>query len=271
MEPSGLLLYNGRLNERHDFLAVEIIQGQVQLKYSTGRLGPAYRRIHAVGAARRSVLSGEGEGLLWMKLVLRETVLREVLENGSGWHGRQVCVSGPSLGLGVQVPLLGCEQQTKTNPSEVSAAILPCYVTVSFAPCLAVSQSGEEDAPAGVSATLLISSLLPFAISVPTPCPSCLPWGLAGLAARSPGLSCYQLELPVLLPSPLHIAPGCHPPALIAPVSLGQGKGRAPWRSAWTEKPYLGAGCWSQGCNSRHLAPSPRLQQAEASMLSLSP
>ncbi|XP_010072904.1 PREDICTED: cadherin EGF LAG seven-pass G-type receptor 3-like, partial [Pterocles gutturalis] len=36
VEPSGLLLYNGRLNERHDFLAVEIIEGQVQLKYSTG-------------------------------------------------------------------------------------------------------------------------------------------------------------------------------------------------------------------------------------------
>uniref|UniRef100_A0A8B9QH47 Cadherin EGF LAG seven-pass G-type receptor 3 n=1 Tax=Apteryx owenii TaxID=8824 RepID=A0A8B9QH47_APTOW len=36
LEPSGLLLYNGRLNERHDFLAVEIIEGQLQLKYSTG-------------------------------------------------------------------------------------------------------------------------------------------------------------------------------------------------------------------------------------------
>ncbi|XP_019392556.1 PREDICTED: cadherin EGF LAG seven-pass G-type receptor 3, partial [Crocodylus porosus] len=35
-ERSGLLLYNGRLNEKHDFLAVEIIEGQVQLKYSTG-------------------------------------------------------------------------------------------------------------------------------------------------------------------------------------------------------------------------------------------
>ena len=45
VEPSGLLLYNGRLNERHDFLAVEIIQGQVQLKYSTGRLGLACRGI----------------------------------------------------------------------------------------------------------------------------------------------------------------------------------------------------------------------------------
>ncbi|XP_040214880.1 cadherin EGF LAG seven-pass G-type receptor 3 [Rana temporaria] len=35
-ERSGLLLYNGRLNEKHDFIAVEIHDGQVQLKYSTG-------------------------------------------------------------------------------------------------------------------------------------------------------------------------------------------------------------------------------------------
>ncbi|KAM5148803.1 cadherin EGF LAG seven-pass G-type receptor 3 [Mantella aurantiaca] len=35
-EKSGLLLYNGRLNEKHDFIAVEIHDGQVQLKYSTG-------------------------------------------------------------------------------------------------------------------------------------------------------------------------------------------------------------------------------------------
>lgn len=53
VEPGGLLLYNGRLNERHDFLAVEIIQGQVQLKYSTGRLGTTYCGIWAMGAAKR--------------------------------------------------------------------------------------------------------------------------------------------------------------------------------------------------------------------------
>ncbi|XP_075430641.1 cadherin EGF LAG seven-pass G-type receptor 3 isoform X2 [Ascaphus truei] len=35
-ERNGLLFYNGRLNEKHDFIAVEIIDGQVQLKYSTG-------------------------------------------------------------------------------------------------------------------------------------------------------------------------------------------------------------------------------------------
>ncbi|XP_069062320.1 cadherin EGF LAG seven-pass G-type receptor 3 [Pleurodeles waltl] len=36
LERSGLLFYNGRLNEKHDFIAVEIIDGQVHLKYSTG-------------------------------------------------------------------------------------------------------------------------------------------------------------------------------------------------------------------------------------------
>lgn len=56
MEPGGLLLYNGRLNERHDFLAVEIIQGQVQLKYSTGRLGTTYCGIWAMGAAEGGFL-----------------------------------------------------------------------------------------------------------------------------------------------------------------------------------------------------------------------
>ncbi|XP_069792757.1 cadherin EGF LAG seven-pass G-type receptor 3-like isoform X1 [Narcine bancroftii] len=35
-ENNGLLFYNGRFNERHDFVAVEIIDGQVQLKFSTG-------------------------------------------------------------------------------------------------------------------------------------------------------------------------------------------------------------------------------------------
>lgn len=92
VEPSGLLLYNGRLNERHDFLAVEIIQGQVQLKYSTGRLGPPCRRICAMGAARRPVLSGESGMLPWMEPTLRQMGLREVLVSVSGWHRVWVCV-----------------------------------------------------------------------------------------------------------------------------------------------------------------------------------
>lgn len=36
MQPSGLLFYNGRLNEKHDFLALELVAGQVRLTYSTG-------------------------------------------------------------------------------------------------------------------------------------------------------------------------------------------------------------------------------------------
>lgn len=38
LENSGLLFYNGRFNEKHDFLALEILDGQVVLKYSTGML-----------------------------------------------------------------------------------------------------------------------------------------------------------------------------------------------------------------------------------------
>ncbi|XP_061664962.1 cadherin EGF LAG seven-pass G-type receptor 3 [Syngnathoides biaculeatus] len=36
LESYGLLFYNGRFNEKHDFIALEIQEGQVVLKYSTG-------------------------------------------------------------------------------------------------------------------------------------------------------------------------------------------------------------------------------------------
>ncbi|XP_051549071.1 LOW QUALITY PROTEIN: cadherin EGF LAG seven-pass G-type receptor 2-like [Myxocyprinus asiaticus] len=35
-EPDGLLLYNGRFNEKHDFIALEIINQQIQLTFSAG-------------------------------------------------------------------------------------------------------------------------------------------------------------------------------------------------------------------------------------------
>ncbi|XP_031423976.1 cadherin EGF LAG seven-pass G-type receptor 2 isoform X2 [Clupea harengus] len=35
-EPNGLLLYNGRFNEKHDFIALEIINQQIQLTFSAG-------------------------------------------------------------------------------------------------------------------------------------------------------------------------------------------------------------------------------------------
>lgn len=36
-EPNGLLIYNGRFNEKHDFIAMEIINEQIQLTFSAGR------------------------------------------------------------------------------------------------------------------------------------------------------------------------------------------------------------------------------------------
>lgn len=36
-ECNGLLLYNGRFNEKHDFIAMEIINEQIQLTFSAGR------------------------------------------------------------------------------------------------------------------------------------------------------------------------------------------------------------------------------------------
>ncbi|XP_017658689.1 cadherin EGF LAG seven-pass G-type receptor 3 isoform X2 [Nannospalax galili] len=36
VQSCGLLFYNGRLNEKHDFLALELVAGQVRLTYSTG-------------------------------------------------------------------------------------------------------------------------------------------------------------------------------------------------------------------------------------------
>ncbi len=36
-ERNALLLYNGRFNERHDFIAIEIIEEQIQLTFSAGK------------------------------------------------------------------------------------------------------------------------------------------------------------------------------------------------------------------------------------------
>ena len=35
---NGLLFYNGRFNEKHDFIALEIVDGQVQFSFSLGNL-----------------------------------------------------------------------------------------------------------------------------------------------------------------------------------------------------------------------------------------
>jgi hypothetical protein len=36
-ERSGLLLYNGRFNQKHDFIALELVDEQVQLTFCTGK------------------------------------------------------------------------------------------------------------------------------------------------------------------------------------------------------------------------------------------
>ncbi|KAI1892191.1 hypothetical protein AGOR_G00130780 [Albula goreensis] len=76
LESRGLLLYNGRFNEKHDFLALEILDGQVQLTYSTGESSTQVSpylpggvsdgdwhtvHIHYYNKPKRSV-SGEAQG-----------------------------------------------------------------------------------------------------------------------------------------------------------------------------------------------------------------
>lgn len=36
VEPNGLLLYNGRYNDKHDFVALELVTGRIQFSYSLG-------------------------------------------------------------------------------------------------------------------------------------------------------------------------------------------------------------------------------------------
>ena len=38
-ERNALLLYNGRFNEKHDFIALEISEEQIQLTFSAGEGG----------------------------------------------------------------------------------------------------------------------------------------------------------------------------------------------------------------------------------------
>uniref|UniRef100_A0A3Q3JKS0 Cadherin, EGF LAG seven-pass G-type receptor 3 n=1 Tax=Monopterus albus TaxID=43700 RepID=A0A3Q3JKS0_MONAL len=76
MENSGLLFYNGRFNEKHDFIALEVQEGQVVLKYSTGESSTQVSpflpggvsdgnwhtvHIHYYNKPKRSV-SGEAQG-----------------------------------------------------------------------------------------------------------------------------------------------------------------------------------------------------------------
>lgn len=55
-ERNALLLYNGRFNEKHDFIALEVVEGQVQLTFSAGRARRSGRHITAGVSAQSSCL-----------------------------------------------------------------------------------------------------------------------------------------------------------------------------------------------------------------------
>lgn len=78
VERGGLLMYNGRLNEKHDFLAVEIVDGQVQLKYSTGGCG---QWVHAVLTAvlKKLPLYYRKNGTCYKKTFYVENLIEAVL------------------------------------------------------------------------------------------------------------------------------------------------------------------------------------------------
>lgn len=56
-ERNALLLYNGRFNEKHDFIALEIVDEQVQLTFSAGKASRA-------GGSRPQAAS---QALCWLK------------------------------------------------------------------------------------------------------------------------------------------------------------------------------------------------------------
>ena len=53
-ERDALLLYNGRFNEKHDFVALEIVQEQIQLTFSAGTAAPRHG-IHGISPGHRSL------------------------------------------------------------------------------------------------------------------------------------------------------------------------------------------------------------------------
>lgn len=86
-ERNALLLYNGRFNEKHDFIALEVVGEQVQLTFSAGRARPPPRPASGgaappPGSASGSLLGGNREStemssaLLFITLKPRETRLR---------------------------------------------------------------------------------------------------------------------------------------------------------------------------------------------------
>ncbi|KAG7519448.1 cadherin EGF LAG seven-pass G-type receptor 3 isoform X2 [Solea senegalensis] len=119
LENSGLLFYNGRFNEKHDFVALEIHEGQVVLKYSTGetstQVSPFLHggvsdgnwhtvHIHYYNKPKRS-MSGEAQGPSDEKIAVVSI---------------DDCDTALSLRFGTQLGNYSCAAQGKQTSSKKS-------------------------------------------------------------------------------------------------------------------------------------------------------
>uniref|UniRef100_A0A3Q3M9M0 Cadherin, EGF LAG seven-pass G-type receptor 3 n=1 Tax=Mastacembelus armatus TaxID=205130 RepID=A0A3Q3M9M0_9TELE len=119
MESSGLLFYNGRFNEKHDFIALEIQEGQVVLKYSTGESSTQVSpflpggvsdgnwhtvHIHYYNKPKRS-MSGEAQGPSDEKIAVVSV---------------DDCDTALSLRFGTQLGNYSCAAQGKQTSSKKS-------------------------------------------------------------------------------------------------------------------------------------------------------
>uniref|UniRef100_A0A671YTL3 Cadherin EGF LAG seven-pass G-type receptor 3 n=1 Tax=Sparus aurata TaxID=8175 RepID=A0A671YTL3_SPAAU len=119
LESSGLLFYNGRFNEKHDFIALEIQEGQVVLKYSTGESSTQVSpylpggvsdgdwhtvHIHYYNKPRRS-MSGEAQGPSDEKIAVVSV---------------DDCDTALSLRFGTQLGNYSCAAQGKQTSSKKS-------------------------------------------------------------------------------------------------------------------------------------------------------
>ncbi|XP_037628924.1 cadherin EGF LAG seven-pass G-type receptor 3 isoform X2 [Sebastes umbrosus] len=119
LESSGLLFYNGRFNEKHDFIALEIQEGQVVLKYSTGESSTQVSpflpggvsdgnwhtvHIHYYNKPKRS-MSGEAQGPSDEKIAVVSV---------------DDCDTALSLRFGTQLGNYSCAAQGKQTSSKKS-------------------------------------------------------------------------------------------------------------------------------------------------------
>uniref|UniRef100_UPI003AAB7581 cadherin EGF LAG seven-pass G-type receptor 3-like n=1 Tax=Centroberyx gerrardi TaxID=166262 RepID=UPI003AAB7581 len=119
LENSGLLFYNGRFNEKHDFIALEIQEGQVVLKYSTGESSTQVSpflpggvsdgnwhtvHIHYYNKPKRS-MSGEAQGPSDEKVAVVSV---------------DDCDTAVSLRFGTQLGNYSCAAQGKQTSSKKS-------------------------------------------------------------------------------------------------------------------------------------------------------